>query len=86
MTKEQEEAIERLNSFIKVNKDFFENQGNMLINIKTYKEWCKELEEKENIRIFNPYGFINIENFNENMKFTKQEFVKRLSCCTIISC
>lgn len=56
------------------------------IDIKTYKEWCKELEEKENIRIFNPYGFINIENFNENMKFTKQEFVKRLSCCTIISC
>lgn len=38
MTKEQEEAIERLNSFIKVNKDFFENQGNMLINKKDIQD------------------------------------------------
>lgn len=38
MTKEQEKVIERLNSFIKVNKDFFENQGNMLINKKDIQD------------------------------------------------
>lgn len=38
MNKEQEEAIERLSSFIKVNKDFFENQGNMLINKKDIQD------------------------------------------------
>lgn len=38
MTKEQEEAIERLNSLIKINKDFFENQGNMLINKKDIQD------------------------------------------------
>ena len=56
------------------------------IIIKTYKEWCKELREKEHIKILDEDGFRNIKNFNENMKFTKQEFAKRLNCCTIISC
>lgn len=54
--------------------------------IKTYKEWCKELEEKEHIKILDEDGFRNIKNFNENMKFTKQQFAKRLAYCTIISC
>lgn len=56
------------------------------IIIKTYKEWCKELKEKEHIKILDEDGFRNIQNFNENMKFTKQEFAKRLAYCTIISC
>ena len=56
------------------------------INIKTYKGWCRELEEKEHIKILDEDGFRNIKNFNENMKFTKQEFAKRLANCTIISC
>lgn len=55
------------------------------ISYKTYKEWCKELEEKESIRILDPDGFRNIRNFNENMKFTKEQFSKRLMYCTIIS-
>lgn len=51
---------------------------------KTYKEWCKELKEKEHIRILDSDGFRNIKNFNENMKFTEEEFAKRLIYCTII--
>lgn len=51
MPKEQE-AIERLNSLIKVNKDFFENQGDMLIDkrdiqaIETVLSMLKEKDEK----------------------------------------
>lgn len=49
MTKEQE-AIERLNSLIKVNKDFFENQGDMLIDkrdIQALETVLSMLKEKD---------------------------------------
>lgn len=51
MTKEQE-TIERLNSLIKINKDFFESQGNMIINkrdilaIETVLNMLKEKDEQ----------------------------------------
>lgn len=69
MNKEQEEAIERLSSFIKVNKDFFENQGNMLINkkdiqdIDTVLSMLKEQQEenKKKDKIIN-------EQLKENVK------------------
>ena len=50
MTKEQ--GIKELNSLIKVNKDFFENQGNMLINkrdieaIETVLNMLKDLQRE----------------------------------------
>lgn len=53
-------------------------------NYKSYKKWCKELEKKEHIKILDPDGFRNIKNFNEDMKFTKEQFRKRLMYCTII--
>ncbi len=51
----------------------------------TYKEWCELLAINEGIRILDNDGFRNIENFNENMEFTKKEFNKRLMTCTLIS-
>lgn len=58
MTKEQE-TIERLNSLIKINKDFFESQGNMIINkrdilaietvLNMLKEKDKEIEKKDRV-------------------------------------
>ena len=42
-----EEDVKRLNSLIKVNKDFFENQGDMLISIKDIKAIEHILSERE---------------------------------------
>lgn len=80
-------ALQRIIDLVKENDRLLQQkrQEDTLI-IKTYKEWCKELKEKEHIKILDEDGFRNIKNFNENMKFTKQEFAKRLAYCTIISC
>ncbi len=51
----------------------------------TYKVWCELLAINEGIKILDNDGFRNIENFNENMEFTKKEFNKRLMTCTLIS-
>lgn len=71
----------KTNENILENKRREQNKG----KYKAYKDWCKELEEKEHITIFDADGFRDIRNFNENMKFTKEEFEKRLLRCTIIS-
>ena len=42
-----EEDVKRLNSLIKVNKDFFENQGDMLISIEDIKAIEHILSERE---------------------------------------
>lgn len=52
---------------------------------KTYKEWCKDFTEKSGMRILDNDGFRDIEDFNKNMEFTKDEFNKRLMLCTLIS-
>lgn len=52
---------------------------------KTYKEWCKIFTEKSGMKILDNDGFRDIENFNENMEFTRYEFNKRLMLCTLIS-
>ncbi len=47
--KKEEEAIKKINSLIKTNKDFFENQGNMLIDkrdIQTIETVLNILKEK----------------------------------------
>ena len=65
MTKEQE-AIERLNSLIKVNKDFFENQGDMLIDkrdIQALETVLSMLKEKDKL--------IN-EQLKENVSLQKE--------------
>ena len=80
-------TLQRIIDLVKENDRLLQQkrQEDTLI-IKTYKEWCKELKEKEHIKILDEDGFRNIKNFNENMKFTKKEFAKRLAYCTIISC
>lgn len=52
---------------------------------KTYKEWCKIFTEKSGMKILDNDGFRDIENFNETMEFTKDEFNRRLMICTLIS-
>lgn len=55
------------------------------LEMKTYKEWCKIFTEKSGMKILDNDGFRDIENFNENMEFTRYEFNKRLMLCTLIS-
>lgn len=77
--------LSQIIDLVKENKRLLEKKRLQdTITIKTYKDWCKELEEKEHIKILDPDGFRNIRNFNENMKFTKEQFRKRLMYCTII--
>lgn len=52
---------------------------------QTYKTWCELLAINERIKILDNDGFRDIENFNENMEFTREEFNKRLMTCTIAS-
>jgi hypothetical protein len=51
----------------------------------SYKGWCELLALNEKIKILDNDGFRDIENFSEDMEFTREEFNKRLMICTIIS-
>lgn len=51
----------------------------------TYKYWCGLLAINEKIKIIDNDGFRDIENFNEDMEFTREDFYKRLMICTIMS-
>lgn len=52
---------------------------------QTYKEWCDLLQLNEGIKILDNDGFRDIENFSEDMEFTREEFNRRLMICTLIS-
>ena len=52
---------------------------------QTYKEWCDLLYLNEGIKILDNDGFRDIENFSEDMEFTREEFNRRLMICTLIS-
>ena len=51
----------------------------------TYKDWCDLLAINEKIKIIDNDGFRDIENFNEDIEFTREDFYKRLMTCTIMS-
>lgn len=53
--------------------------------IQTYKTWCELLAINHGLKIIDADGFRNIENFSEDMEFTREEFNKRLFVSTLAS-
>lgn len=95
MTKEQEKAIEGLNSLIKVNKDFFENQGNMIINkrdisaiekvLNMLKEKDKEIEKKDKqikelIKYIDSNNYVDNEECQFQWDFKIEQCIKKGDC------
>lgn len=52
--------------------------------MQTDKNWCDLLRINEGIEILDADRFRDIENFSEDMEFTREEFNKRLMICTVI--